>query len=71
MEKVELPDGAVKVPGALTNPLVLCTETGLSVRDLGARMYSAYGIARHGKTTTTLVSNEDSFILTLKIRGVA
>lgn len=40
-----LPEEFVKLSGLLTEPLELWTEIGINVREGGARMYSAYGIA--------------------------
>ena len=67
LSKVELPFALVRLSGLLTEPLVLCTETGWRVRDLGARMYSSYGIARVGASSAAVDKTERNIILQLPI----
>lgn len=61
--KTALPDEEVRLSALLTEPLELCTESGCSVRELGARMYSAYGIAKDEEAKPNMGMVVDSFMV--------
>jgi hypothetical protein len=60
---LSLGDALVRLSGFVTEPLELCTETGCSVRDLGARMYSSEAIADDEATYARTGRSENGFIL--------
>jgi hypothetical protein len=65
--KMELPFSLllrVRLSGYVTDPFVLCTETGWRVRDGGASMYCEYGIDARatGTSAATLVRELDTFM---------